>query len=78
MVIYKSHLDTCAIGPDYVRLKYRYEVLNGSSHVDDEVLKMRTLSYGMMLGKDPLVEEVMKQTNISISLPSWFDESTLL
>lgn len=38
------------IGPDYVRLRYRYEVTNGCHENDDNSLALRTLSYGMMLG----------------------------
>lgn len=39
------------MGPDYVRLNWRYEVTNGQHELTDEALEMRKLSYCMMLGK---------------------------
>jgi len=51
MVSYKDANGVAGLGPDYVRLKNRFEVTNGVGLADDQALEMRAMSYTMMLGE---------------------------
>lgn len=59
MIIYKSGL-TAGAGPDYIRLKNRYEVTNGQHQVTEEMMLMRTCSYMMMIGPTNDVNEIIQ------------------
>lgn len=47
MIIYNDGKGTLGCGPDYVRLRNRFEVTNGQHEVDSEAITMRSMSYCM-------------------------------
>jgi hypothetical protein len=53
MVTYKGLNNTVGIGPDWVRMNWRYEVTNGANEATSTNLEMRAMSYAMMLGNLP-------------------------
>lgn len=55
MVVYPNSTGTTCIGPDYIRLKNRYEVTNGVSEANEDNIHARNMSYLMMLGEDDKV-----------------------
>lgn len=48
------------LGPDWVRLNWRYEVTNGVNESNSENLNMRAMSYAMMLGPLPQIQTLIK------------------
>lgn len=53
MAIYKDALGKPGLGPDFVRLKNKFEVTSGKTTPDDLNLLMRTMSYAMFIGDTP-------------------------
>lgn len=50
MVFYRTPFDRCRVGPDYLRLCFKFEICKGVAKDDDLNVKMRAMSYAMMLG----------------------------
>jgi len=72
MICYKTDGDVCELGPDFVRLCYRYEVTNGSSQATEENLSLRAMSYLMMIGKMPAVDEIIESKSYPILPLQWY------
>lgn len=47
MIAYHTHDDHVELGPDYIRLKNRYEIPNGQHETNEQALQMRMMSYCM-------------------------------
>lgn len=78
MVLYHNPDGSIGIGPDYVRLKFRFEVTNGVSDANDDNLKMRRMSYCMNLGPIPGVQNLITKHKLPINLIKWYDPMPLL
>lgn len=50
MVFYRTPNDRCEVGPDYLRLCFKFEVCKSVSEDNDDNVLMRAMSYAMMLG----------------------------
>lgn len=53
MVSYTYRDEFVGLGPDYIRLKFRYEVTSGATKLSDEALITRAKSYLCMVGATP-------------------------
>lgn len=49
------------MGPDYIRLKNRFEVTNGAHEANSENMQMRAMSYAMTLGATPEIKQIIKE-----------------
>jgi len=58
MLVYNT-LDTDEVGPNYVRLRNRFEVTNGVHESTDNNILMRTMSYAMFLGDTKEVKNLI-------------------
>jgi hypothetical protein len=61
------------LGPDIIRMKYKYEVPNGISDCNAENAKLKAMSYCMQLGDLPQVRELIKKENFPIKPTPWYD-----
>jgi UDP:flavonoid glycosyltransferase YjiC (YdhE family) len=66
------------VGPDYIRLKNRFEVTNGVGEVNEENLKMRAMSYAMTLGATPEVTHLIENQHWPISPTSWYNQQACI
>jgi len=67
------------LGPDWVRMRYRFEVYNGVGELTPEKRDARKLSYLMMMGKDNQTDEIKEMLNAE-ELPTsvWYDHESLI
>lgn len=77
LVYYKGVHKNVGCGPDYIRLRNRYENLNGVSTPDDTNLKMRAMSYLMMIGDSNRVRQIITNKNFPIKPIPWYDTPLL-
>nr|QVG74694.1 polyprotein [ssRNA positive-strand virus sp.] len=77
-VVYR-HLDGhWGLGPDYVRLRNRYEFTNGVSDLTWPNLHARAMSYMMSLGKIPEVESLNQLRNYGLPLALYYNQSMVV
>lgn len=60
MLIY-NNLDSDGVGPDFVRLKNRFEVTNGVHESNDDNITMRAMSYCTMIGDTPEINNLIEK-----------------
>eukprot|EP01016_Furgasonia_blochmanni_P046091 TRINITY_DN6587_c0_g1_i1.p1 TRINITY_DN6587_c0_g1~~TRINITY_DN6587_c0_g1_i1.p1 ORF type:complete len:282 (-),score=-21.08 TRINITY_DN6587_c0_g1_i1:1-846(-) len=77
LVAYKTN-DGVDLGPDYVRLKNRYEVTNGVSESTPENIAARTMSYCAMIGDTPEVRKLCQIKKYDLILSAWYDQPNLI
>jgi guanylate kinase len=77
MIIYKSTEGCLELGPDIIRLRRRFEVLNGSGNTTKEKLEMRCMSYCAMLGSLPPVKALIKSKAWPVVPTMWYNWETL-
>lgn len=65
MIVHKTPTGL-SIGPDLVRMKYKYEITNGLRPHDHLNIRMRMMSYMMMIGKNKQTDEYIKLMNLPI------------
>jgi hypothetical protein len=78
MVCYKDENNLPRLGPDFVRLRRRYEVPNGVHETNDMNLVMRKMSYCMMLGPLPQVNQLITKYSWPIKPVLWYDPAIIL
>jgi hypothetical protein len=78
MIAYKNAFGSAELGPDYLRLRYRFEVTNGVGEATKANLESRCQSYACMLGKTPEVEQLVRNKHWGIPLLNWYDQSNLI
>lgn len=59
MVAYRNFEGKGGLGPDYVRMCWRFEVANSIHEAEDFNMLMRTMSYCMQLGDIAEVRKVI-------------------
>lgn len=64
MLITKNNADGSQCGPDYMRMRYKYEVTNGVSEATPENLKLRRLSYLCSIGRTPEVLQIATESEL--------------
>jgi hypothetical protein len=72
-IIYKNRNGCLESGPDVIRLRRRYEVLNGSGRTSKENVEMRKMSYLCMLGNVGHATDIVKRHDYPIKLEQWYD-----
>jgi hypothetical protein len=77
MMVYPGENGHVEVGPDFVRLRRKYEVTNGVSEGNELNLIMRKLSYCCMIGDNPMVQSVVESTGYKIDLQKWYNYSSL-
>jgi len=78
MLIYRNNTGRLECAPDLVRLRRRFECLNGVSESTDENVKMRAMSYACMIGSTPELEKLVEQQEWPIKLEKWYDFQALV
>jgi hypothetical protein len=73
MIGYKNSNGSAEIGPDFLRLRYRFELTNGVSQANPENIEARCQSYACMLGKTPEMIHLKKERSWTIPLLDWYD-----
>lgn len=73
MVVNVNSDGTCDMGPDFIRLRRRFEVTNGVSEANDANLTARCMSYCMMLGPLVQVVDLIKEQNWPIEPIKWYN-----
>jgi hypothetical protein len=63
----------CHFGPNFRRLRRRYEVPNGVSEMSEEVIASRALSYLFMMGANTITNRAVKTIGYDLNLPRWHD-----
>lgn len=75
MIVYKNEYNCWSVGPDFVRLKRKFQVPNGVSDITKENHVARSLSYLQMLGASKRATEVLEKLNFSgVQLHKWYNE----
>lgn len=69
---------TTSVGPDWIRLRNRYEVTNGQHETDMVNLHMRNMSYCMNLGKIEGVTQIIKKYNYPIEPLAYYEPHLLI
>jgi hypothetical protein len=77
-IFYMDGNNQMRMGPDYIRLRHRYEYTNGVSEASDELLESRTLSYLTMLGDSVNTRQVLKKMGRNVELPRWHDPAATI
>jgi hypothetical protein len=70
MVVGPNGHGGCQAGPDFWRLRNRFEVLNNSKWQE---LEARCQSYCLMLGKCDATDAIIKARNWTIAAPKWYN-----
>ncbi|BBZ90074.1 polyprotein [Brown algae endornavirus 2] len=78
MVCHTRSDGTIGLGPDYVRLKNRFEVTNGVHETTETNLEMRSQSYLSMIGSTPEAIRIIKEKNWTIKPEQWYEQNTLI
>jgi hypothetical protein len=78
MIIYKQSNGTLGLGPDIVRLRRKFEVLNGVSESSDDNVTMRSMSYCCMLGAIKPVLNLIKEKQWPINPGMWYEYDNLI
>jgi hypothetical protein len=78
MIIYKSKNGNLSLGPDIVRLKRKFEVLNGVSESTDDNIIMRSMSYCCMLGGLKPVMAIIVEKGWPIKPAMWYEYDSLI
>jgi len=78
MIVYLNHIGSCEIGPDYLRLRYRFEVTNGVSEASDANVLARCQSYACMLGAVPEVMAINSNLQWKLPLEEWYERANLI
>jgi hypothetical protein len=73
MFIYTNQNGTLELCPDFIRLRRRFEVLNGSGITTKENLDMRVMSYCSMLGGIDPVADLVKEKEYPLELTLWYN-----
>lgn len=63
------------MSPDYVRLKNRFEVLNGVGEASVENIAMRAMSYAMTIGDTVEIKDLVIKENWPIKPEKWYNQS---
>nr|UIA10509.1 polyprotein [Alphaendornavirus sp.] len=77
MIIYKNNVGSLECGPDVIRLRRRFEVLNGVSEASKDNIEARAKSYACMLGGLKPVEALNEKHNWGLMLSRWYDFQAL-
>jgi hypothetical protein len=72
-LIYKTRSGYWELGPDFVRLKNRFEVTNGVSEITEENMRMRAMSYAMSVGATPEIMNLVQKESWPIKPTMWYD-----
>nr|UIA10507.1 polyprotein [Alphaendornavirus sp.] len=75
LIAYHTPEGTCELAPDWIRLARRFEVTNGVSEATDENLEARCMSYCMMLGDLPEVQQLVQAKGWPIWTESWYNSA---
>jgi hypothetical protein len=78
MIMGKSITGGVELGPDYVRLKNRFEVTNGVGEATDINFVMRSMSYAMMIGNTKEIKEWISRKNLPIKPTMWYNRDTIV
>jgi len=78
MIIYPNSYGTHDVGPDYIRLRNRFEVTNGAASITPEGIEARCMSYAMWLGNTPEIEQIKNDREWPIEPTHWYDRSKLI
>ncbi|UTQ50501.1 MAG: polyprotein (domains: methyltransferase - helicase - caspase/glycosyltransferase - RNA-dependent RNA polymerase) [Plant associated alphaendornavirus 1] len=78
MLLTKNHLGISTLGPDFIRMKRRFEVTNGVSEPNDVNMQARAMSYAMMLGRTPEVAALIKRKGWKIEPMRWYDMDSIV
>jgi hypothetical protein len=78
MIAYKNPYGGAELGPDYVRLRYRFEVTNGVGEASPENIENRCQSYACMLGNTKEMQQIRRQKGWTIPLEDWYDAINLI
>lgn len=73
LLIYPTDGNKNEVGPDFVRLRLKFEVTGGSSLIDPNNIEMRSMSYAMMLGDTPEVVEMVRLKGWPIVPTKWYN-----
>ncbi|UYL94274.1 MAG: putative polyprotein [Hallsjon virus] len=77
MVAYNTETN-CGLGPDWVRLKRRYEVTNGVHEATAELIKARGMSYLQMLGAMEDTIRILDAQSPGSKLHQWYHTDQLV
>jgi hypothetical protein len=78
MIAYRNSNGGAEIGPDYVRLRYRFEVTNGISEANPENIEARCQSYACMVGRTNEMLATVRRKGWTIPLMEWYDAAALI
>jgi hypothetical protein len=73
MLVGPNSVGTLQAAPDFLRLRSRFEVMNGVSNNPTETLDARTMSYCMQLGDTKGVREICKANSYPIEPLQYYD-----
>ncbi|BAE94538.1 polyprotein [Helicobasidium mompa endornavirus 1] len=73
MIVAPNSIGTFDIGPDWVRLRSRFEVTNGGSSDPSTTVLERCASYAMMLGDTDVGRRLMDKLQLDLPLVAWYD-----
>uniref|UniRef100_A0AAU6NDL9 Polyprotein n=1 Tax=Rhizoctonia solani endornavirus 9 TaxID=2818407 RepID=A0AAU6NDL9_9VIRU len=73
MVVFGNNVESLSCGPDVIRLRRRFEVMNGVSEANAENIMARTASYCMMLGDLKPVRDLVNELKLPVELSMWYD-----
>lgn len=78
LIISRNSSGTWQAGPDYVRLRHRFETTNGVSDLSWTNLHARCMSYMMTLGPTDRMEKLNTVRQYNLPLRHWYEEATNL
>lgn len=68
MIAYKRPDGTAGLGPNFKRLRNRYECMSGKTESTMEMLDLKAMSVLMTLGSNDRTEKIVKAKNFPIKL----------
>lgn len=78
LILHRNDRGTVSVGPDFIRLCRRYEVLNRTGPNDEESEKLRKISYCCMIGLSEDTKEIINTMNLDVELHQYYDLGALI
>jgi hypothetical protein len=77
-LVYKTWDGRAEMGPNIVRMRHKYELTSGKPMKSNAILKLKSMSYCMMLGNTPEVQSIIQDNKWPIQPLDWYDMTSAI
>jgi hypothetical protein len=77
-LLYVNTAGVLEIGPNFKRIRNRFEVTNGASKPTQENFELRCMSYAMTVGPTPGILSLARAKNWPVTIQEWYDHTACI